>query len=568
MPLLPRTLATLAGVALAAAPLAAQHLPGHVLDHRFIGESLGGFTGTLADGDSFGHAVCVVGDVNGDGVDDIAVSAPNVEAPAGVGATGRVWILFMDANGEVIVNKPIDAEQGAFPFTLDAGDYFGSSIAPAGDLNGDGVPDLWVGARGDDDGAAYFSYKGPGALYAVMLTPDGKVDKALKHSMLSGLALDLEGGFGSAVADVGDLDGNGFGDLVVGAPFTDSPGNSRGAYWVLHMKGGGKIDSATLVSPANEPRFAALSDYAYFGSSVAGLGDIDGNGTPDYAVGAPNDEVLAPGDGSVWFVRTQGTSDIKSVTRFAADTAGFQGNGPETLNYFGRSLANLGDLDLDGRIDVAVGASNGGDSMEGTVWVLRCGGSSANIITGVARLDGDEGFVPFALASYDFFGFGLAPAGDLNGDGTPDMLAGLPGHDGGGTNAGALALLALRGPTFVDLGGEVGGVTPPALGATGTLVGGKEFTVQLKNGPSFGAATAVLGFTAIHAPFKGGVMVPAPDLLLSSFPLDGIGFLSVTAPLSEGIPLGVELYLQLWVPDASLPLGFAGSNALKFIAGA
>jgi len=205
---------------------------------------------------------------------------------------------------------------------------------------------------------------------------------------------------------------------------------------------------------------------------------------------------------------------------------------------------------------------------KGGVWILRLGASQVQLVKAITRLDDEQGFVPFPIDFYDSFGSGLAPAGDLNGDGVSDLMAGLFGYDGSANNVGALALLTLRGPTFVDLGGAVGGSVPPALGADGTLVGGEDFTVQLKHGPGFGAATAVIGFSAIHAPFKGGVMVPAPDRLLSSFPLDGIGYLSVTAPWSEGVPLGIELYLQLWMPDANAPLGFAGSNAIKFVAGA
>ncbi|GJM23284.1 MAG: hypothetical protein DHS20C15_31990 [Planctomycetota bacterium] len=563
-----RALATLSALALAAAPLAAQHAPGHVLDHRFIAENLGGFLGPVEDGDQLGYALCVVGDVDGNGVDDIAAGMPNADEPGQLTSSGRVWILFMDADGDVVASQAIDASQGPLPFTLADGDRFGAALAPAGDLNDDGVPDLWVGAYGDDDGATPLNYTGPGALYAVMLSPSGKVEDAAKLSTSSGLALDLTGGFGSAVANIGDLDGNGVPDLVVGAPYTSAPTNARGAIWMLLMDPGAKIKSAVMHSALTVPDLAGLSDDAQFGSSVTGIGDIDHNGRPDFVVGAATDDVLTPTDGSIWFLRTQGSTSIKNARRFAADSAAFAGDGPETLNYFGRSLALLGDVDQDGTVDIAVGASNAGDQLEGTVWVLTCRSSQLSPVKSVTRLDGDEGFLPFTVTFFDGFGFALAPAGDLNGDGTPDLLAGIPGYDGSGTNLGAFAQLALRGPTVVNLGGEVGGGAPPSLSVEGTLVGGEDFTVQMKNGPSLGQATAVVGATAIHAPFKGGVMVPAPDLLLSSFALDGIGYLGITAPWPVGFPLGLELYLQLWMPDANAPLGYSGSNALLLIAGA
>ncbi|MCH8315735.1 MAG: FG-GAP repeat protein, partial [Planctomycetes bacterium] len=124
--------------------------PGWVLSHQKISDTEGGFTGALDDGDFFGSPVASLGDLDGDGVGDLAVGA-FADDDGGLDR-GAVWVLFMNTDGTVKSHQKISATQGGFTGTLDDGDKFGHSAASLGDLDGDGVGDLAVGATSDGDG--------------------------------------------------------------------------------------------------------------------------------------------------------------------------------------------------------------------------------------------------------------------------------------------------------------------------------------------------------------------------------------------------------------------------------
>ena len=127
-----------------------QAAPGEVLSHQKISDTEGNFIGKLEDGDAFGRGIAALGDLDGDGVADLAVG---VHADDDGGPSrGAVWVLFLDADGTVKSHQKISDTEGNFTGTLDDGDLFGNSIASLGDLDGDGVGDLAVGAPADDDG--------------------------------------------------------------------------------------------------------------------------------------------------------------------------------------------------------------------------------------------------------------------------------------------------------------------------------------------------------------------------------------------------------------------------------
>ena len=175
-----------AAVLLAAAqPATAQH--GWVLSHQKISDTEGGFTGTLHDLNRFATSMAALGDLDGDGVGDLAVGA-RWDNDGGT-EHGAVWILFLKRDGTVKSHQKISDTAGGFTGILDDQDHFGSSMASLGDLDGDGVGDLAVGGALDDDGGG-----GRGAVWVLFLNPDGTVKW---HQKISS----TEGGFTGALDD-------------------------------------------------------------------------------------------------------------------------------------------------------------------------------------------------------------------------------------------------------------------------------------------------------------------------------------------------------------------------------
>ncbi|MEE9296334.1 MAG: integrin alpha, partial [Phycisphaerae bacterium] len=226
-----------------AATDAAQAQPGWVLSHQKISDTQGGFTGTLDNLDGFGFSVASLGDLDGDGVGDLAVGAVwDDDGSAGPCVDpffdcnrGAVWVLFLNTNGTVKSHQKISDTQGGFTGTLDDDDRFGRSVTSLGDLDGDGVGDLAVGVGRDDDGG-----ENSGAVWVLFLNTDGTVKSHQKiSSTQGGFAGILENGdlFGSSLASLGDLHGDGAVDLAVGAELDDDGGNHRGAVWVLFLDG-------------------------------------------------------------------------------------------------------------------------------------------------------------------------------------------------------------------------------------------------------------------------------------------------------------------------------------------
>ncbi len=228
----------------AVAPAQAQ--PGTVLSQQKISETEGGFTGILNDIDFFGYSVAPLGDLDGDGVVDLAVGASRDDEGGPWGDYGAVWVLFLNADGTVKSHQKIGANQGGFTGFLEDHCNFGYSLASLGDFDGDGVGDLAVGAFQDNDGGSF-----RGAVWLLFLNTDGTVKS---HQKIS----DTQGGFtgilnngdrfGSAVAFMGDHDGDGVGDLAVTAIEDTDGGDGHGAAWVLFLNADGTVKSHQKIS--------------------------------------------------------------------------------------------------------------------------------------------------------------------------------------------------------------------------------------------------------------------------------------------------------------------------------
>jgi cysteine-rich repeat protein len=341
-----------------------------------ITSNTGGLNESFASADRFGEAVTSVGDVDGDGVVDLAVGAPGRS-----GAAGAVWILFMNADGSVRAHREIGAGTGGFTGSLDAGDLFGSSLAGIGDLDGDRVPDLVVGAAGDLPNFSGTSAQG--SIWVVRLNRDGTAKAALNVGAgVGGFtgALGTGDRFGASMASVGDLTGDGVPDLAVGAPEAANDGGGllrAGSVWLLQMNADGSVAAQTEI-----PRIATGFDFSAqndrFGSSITAVGDLNGDGTQDLAVGATT--ASSDSSGQVFIVYLGSQMEVVAVQRIGEEAGGLR-TGGQDLAYddaFGSAVGALGDLDGDGVTELSVGHvgdAPGGGSAEGATWTLFLAGA-------------------------------------------------------------------------------------------------------------------------------------------------------------------------------------------------
>ncbi|MCP4785256.1 MAG: hypothetical protein GY878_17030 [Fuerstiella sp.] len=268
---------------------------GTVRDSTKIGDQVGGGP-TLVNDTFFGQSVTSLGDLDGDGVTDLAVGAEG----DGTGGSdrGAVYVMFLNADGTVRESTKIAHENNGGP-TLADFDDFGRSVSLVGDLDGDGIQDLAVGADHDDTGGTT-SGANRGAVYVLFLKTDGTVRELTKiaHATNGGPVLDDGVRFGSSVASLGDLDGDGVGDLGVGAHRDYTGGFFRGALHVLLLNADGTVRESNKI--AHETGGGpTLADVDSFGGAVTSLGDLDGDGVVDLAVGAKYDDTGGNARGAV-----------------------------------------------------------------------------------------------------------------------------------------------------------------------------------------------------------------------------------------------------------------------------
>ncbi|MCH8991952.1 MAG: FG-GAP repeat protein [Acidobacteria bacterium] len=321
----------------------------------------------LDDFDGFGTSLASLGDLDGDGVGDLAVGTGGDDD--GGFDHGAVWILFLNTDGTVKAHQKISDTEGGFTGTLDDGDFFGQSVASLGDLDGDGVGDLAVGAGADDDGGF-----NRGAVWILFLNPDGTVKSHQKISDTEGSftgILDNLDIFGISVASLDDLDGDTVNDLAVGAFADDDGGDARGAVWILFLNPDGTVKSHQKISDTEGGFTGMLHNLDKFGWSLTAMGDLNGDCVQDLTAGTFADNDGGIGRGAVWVLFLNADGTVKSHQKISDTEGGFTGTLDDN-DIFGISVAGLGDLDGDGKGDLAVGAHRDDDGglNRGAVWIL------------------------------------------------------------------------------------------------------------------------------------------------------------------------------------------------------
>lgn len=346
---------------------------------------------------TFGLVVNAAGDLNGDGFDDLVVGSHDSAIALANGAA--FTYLGGPAGVETATEVKLTASDAA------AQDSFGVFASHgAGDVNGDGYDDLIVGSRFDDDagassGSAYVYLGGPSG-------PDSSTE--LKLTATDGVADDA---FGVDVAGAGDVNGDGYSDVLVGAQGDpDVPGG--GAAYVYLGGPAGVVASSEIRVAAPDGASGAL-----FGKSVAAAGDVDADGYDDVVVGAPFHYGAGTYSGAAYLFYGASAGVGARVETLAEPEPGAQ-------QFFGTRVAGAGDVDSDGFDDLLVAASGAGAaySLAGAAYVFH-GGAGGLDPTRVTKLVPSDG-VPF-----DAFGSDL-DGGDVNGDGYADVVIGSPGPYG------------------------------------------------------------------------------------------------------------------------------------------
>lgn len=363
-------------------------------------------------GDWFGNFAIGVGDVNGDGWDDVAVSAHLYsEEGAGVTQFGSVYLYLGSPGG--LTPQPQQIFRGNVLY-----EQFGSYVGAAGDVNGDGFADVMITSTQFRKGGVVV---GRTALF--LGSPQGLNPEPIWIQEGD----QPSGNFGQTAIGAGDVNGDGYGDVILGMPHWDFQFMDEGKA-ILYLgsaQGLAATPAWTAVYDANQPRWEGGAYLQLFANNVAPAGDVNGDGFADVLVTAYFAEQTDRDEGMVFLY-------LGSPTGLSPDPA-WVARGHQSSALFGTSGGGAGDLNGDGFADIIIGARQGshGELLEGGVFVFY----------GSPRGLGPDPDWTFECnqPSAHLGGF-VARAGDVNGDGYDDVLMAATEYQRDGQRVGKVWL--------------------------------------------------------------------------------------------------------------------------------